>query len=100
MNSRQARIGRRGTCTVPISTATPRNDVEFAPHPNTTDRAWPGSFCEHDIHPFPSGMTPPAWTEVHNAIRSWVEIETSDGERRRFPPGVWCLSRTRQGVCT
>jgi Fic/DOC family len=44
-----------------------------APHPNATDRERPGSFREHDIHTFPGGMTPPSWTDVPNAIRTWVD---------------------------
>jgi Fic family protein len=46
---------------------------EVAPHPNATDRERPGSFREHDIHPFPGGMTPPPWPEVPHALRSWVD---------------------------
>lgn len=37
---------------------------EVAPHPDATDREGPGSFREHNIHPFPGGMKPPDWTEV------------------------------------
>jgi Fic family protein len=46
---------------------------DVAPHPNATDRERPGSFREHDIHPFPGGMTPPPWPDVPNAIRVWVD---------------------------
>ena len=35
---------------------TPTWDV--SPHPQATDRERPGSFREHDIQPFPDGMTP------------------------------------------
>lgn len=45
---------------------------EVAPHPNATEKEAPGSFREHDIAPFPSGMTPPSWTGVPAAIREWV----------------------------
>ena len=44
-----------------------------APHPNATDRERPGSFREHDIAPFPGGMTPPPWPEVPAAMRHWVD---------------------------
>lgn len=44
-----------------------------APHPNATDRERPGSFREHDIQPFPGGMTPPPWPDVPNAVRDWVD---------------------------
>lgn len=44
-----------------------------APHPNATHREGPGSFREHDIQPFAGGMTPPPWTDVPAAMRSWVD---------------------------
>lgn len=47
---------------------------DVAPHPNATTREAPGGFREHDIHPFPGGMTPPTWTEVPAAMRDWVRI--------------------------
>jgi hypothetical protein len=43
-----------------------------APHPHATDRERPGSFREHDIAPFPGGMTPPPWPDVPPEIRSWL----------------------------
>ncbi len=46
---------------------------DVAPHPNATDRERPGSFREHDIAPFPGGMTPPPWPEVPAAIRDWLD---------------------------
>lgn len=46
---------------------------DVAPHPNATDRERSGSFREHDIQPFPGGMTPPPWPEVPSAIRTWVD---------------------------
>ena len=45
---------------------------EVAPHPDATPREGPGSFREHDIQPFPGGMTPPSWTEVPGLINSWI----------------------------
>ena len=45
----------------------------IAPHPNATDRERPGSFREHDIQPFPGGMTPPSWPDVPAAVRDWVD---------------------------
>src|SRR5260370_37852349 len=32
---------------------------DVAPHPDATDRERPRSFREHDIRPFPGGVTPP-----------------------------------------
>jgi hypothetical protein len=49
---------------------TPAWDV--ATHPGATAREAPGSFREHDIHPFPSGMTPPSWVFVPPDIDSWL----------------------------
>lgn len=46
---------------------------DVAPHPNATAKERPGSFREHDIQPFPGGMTPPPWPDVPNAVRDWVD---------------------------
>ena len=43
-----------------------------APHPHASEKEGPGSFREHDIAPFPGGMTPPPWTEVPAALHDWV----------------------------
>lgn len=45
---------------------------EVAPHPNATEAEVPGSFREHDIEPFPSGMVPPSWVEVLAHITDWL----------------------------
>lgn len=37
----------------------------------------PGSYRRHDIHPFGSGMRPPAWTEVAVLMSDWVERASS-----------------------
>lgn len=44
-----------------------------APHPEATDEEKPGSFREHDIHPFPGGMVPPPWTGVAALMKDWVD---------------------------
>lgn len=36
---------------------------EVAPHPGAKEKETPGSFRQHDIHPFPGGMQPPSWPE-------------------------------------
>ncbi len=46
---------------------------EVAPHPAATPREGPGSFREHDIHPFPGGLTPPPWIDVPAQIHSWLQ---------------------------
>jgi hypothetical protein len=43
-----------------------------APHPDAADAERPGSFREHDIQPFPSGMQPPPWPEVPAMITDWL----------------------------
>ncbi|GLW54627.1 cell division protein Fic [Kitasatospora phosalacinea] len=43
-----------------------------APHPDAADREGPGSFREHDIHPFAEGMTPPKWPLVPAHVEQWV----------------------------
>lgn len=53
---------------------------EVAPHPDATDREAPGSFREHDIHPFGGGMKPPAWPEVPALVRDWVTEVANLGE--------------------
>jgi fido (protein-threonine AMPylation protein) len=52
-------------------TMTPVCDV--AAHPQATDREGPGSFREHEIQPFPQGMTPPPYPDVPAAITSWID---------------------------
>ena len=46
---------------------------EVAPHPHASERERPGSFREHNIQPFPDGMTPPDWPLVHAEITDWVD---------------------------
>lgn len=43
-----------------------------APHPHASEREAPGSFREHDIQPFPGGMSPPSWTDVPAAVSDWL----------------------------
>lgn len=45
-------------------------DVE--PHPEASAEEGPGSFRRHDIHPFPGGMTPPAWPLVDAEVEAWI----------------------------
>jgi Fic family protein len=43
-----------------------------APHPHATPAEKPGSWRQHDIEPFPEGMTPPPFPEVDHRIADWV----------------------------
>jgi fido (protein-threonine AMPylation protein) len=60
---------------------------DVAPHPQATGRERPGSFREHDIHPFPEGMTPPPWPEVSALLNGWVSAAQLlvEGEQTAFP---------------
>ncbi len=46
---------------------------DVAAHPEATDRERPGSFREHDIHPFSAGMKPPSWPLVPEQMQQWTE---------------------------
>ncbi len=52
-----------------------------APHPNATDTERPGSFREHDIQPFPSGMQPTPWPEVPAMITDWLSNAQRLGDK-------------------
>lgn len=45
---------------------------DVAPHPLATARERPGSFREHDIQPFPEGMSPPPWPQVPALVADWI----------------------------
>ena len=45
---------------------------DVTPHPQATEREQPGSFREHDIQPFPGGMTPPSWPLVPVEMDTWL----------------------------
>lgn len=46
---------------------------DIAPHAQATIHEQPGSFRQHDIQPFPSGMTPPTWPLIPAAMSDWLE---------------------------
>jgi Fic family protein len=45
---------------------------DVAPHAEAGDDERPGSFRRHDIHAFPGGMKPPAWTDVPMLVDDWL----------------------------
>lgn len=45
---------------------------DVAPHEDATSREAPGSFREHDIHPFGGGMKPPSHVYVGAHIETWI----------------------------
>jgi hypothetical protein len=65
---------------------------DVAPHPNATEREAPGNFREHEIAPYPGGMTPPSWTEMPAAMRDWTR---SLSARFRTPINRSKRSRSR-----
>jgi len=59
---------------------------QVAPHLEATDREAPGSFREHDIRPFPGGMTPVSWPLVSVEMGSWIEqVNKLDPAQLDFP---------------
>ena len=46
---------------------------DIAPHPAASSDEAPGSFRQHDIHPFPGGMTPPTHPLVPAGVTCWVD---------------------------
>ena len=58
---------------------------EVAPHPHATPAESPGSFRQHDIEPFPGGMTPPTWPTVPVEMRTWVNAANRLAEPRPTP---------------
>ncbi|MEO7422048.1 MAG: Fic family protein [Ornithinibacter sp.] len=43
-----------------------------APHPHASHAETPGNWRQHDIQPFPDGMTPPPFPEIHHQMTDWV----------------------------
>ncbi len=59
---------------------------DVAPHPQATAREQPGAFREHDVQPFPGGMTPPSWPLVQAAVDTWVQDANAlEPRSERFP---------------
>jgi len=46
---------------------------DAAPHPDATRRDGLGAFREHDIHPFPGGMTPVSWPLIAGDMATWLD---------------------------
>jgi Fic family protein len=46
---------------------------EVTPHPDADPEEGPGNFRQHDIHPFPGGMTPPTHPLVRAGVSSWAD---------------------------
>ena len=65
---------------------------DVSPHPQATDHERPGSFREHDIAPFPGGMTPPPWPEVPALVATWLvdatRLGTVEGDPLMLPEAI------------
>jgi len=60
-----------------------------APHPDATDRETPGNFREHDIRPFPGGMTPVSCPLVFSEMDTWIEeVNRLDAASLSFPESL------------
>ena len=65
---------------------------EVAPHPEATNRERPGAYREHEIKPFPGGMTPPSWPLVPGEMTTWAEKANSlDPNSATFPEQLAAL---------
>lgn len=66
---------------------------DVSPHPHATDRERPGAFREHDIEPFPGGMTPPPWPDVPASIATWIAdaARLGDGGAVMLPEALAAL---------
>ena len=59
---------------------------QVAPHPSATPREAPGSFREHEIRPFPGGMTPVSWPLVPGETTTWIaRVNALDVTGAMFP---------------
>lgn len=62
------------------------------PHPDATDREGPGQFREHEIHPFPGGMTPVSWPLVAAEVDAWVaDVNRVEPRTPDFPDALATL---------
>ena len=62
---------------------------QVAPHPDATPREAPGSFREHDLHPFSGGMVPVSWPLVSAEMNTWVGSANSlDATHPAFPEAL------------
>lgn len=62
---------------------------EVAPHPQATDRESPGSYREHEIHPFQGGMEPVSWPLVPSELTEWAALVNSlDRTSVQFPEAL------------
>lgn len=60
------------------------------PHPDAGPDEGPGAFRRHEIHPFPSGMTPPPWVDIERGlVTDWVQsVNQLRAREAAFPEDV------------
>ena len=59
---------------------------EVAPHPNATRAERPGNYREHEIHPFPEGMTPVSSPLIGAEMTAWAQqVNALDPAEVHFP---------------
>lgn len=62
---------------------------DIAPPQDATDREAPGNFREHEITPFPGGMTPPSWVMVDGEVRTWIDdVNALEARSPDFPDRI------------
>jgi fido (protein-threonine AMPylation protein) len=66
-----------------------------SPPAEATEREMPGSFREHDIERFPSGMKPPPWTDVAPQVDAWLAAANGIKARTEDFPEVVAASHSR-----
>jgi len=65
---------------------------DVAPHPEASGREAPGSFREHEIRPFPGGMTPVSWVLVPAEVDTWIsELNSLEPRSSMFPEKIAAL---------
>ena len=65
---------------------------DVAPHPDATEREAPGSFREHEIRPFPGGMSPVSWVLVPAEVDAWIhELNDLEPRSSMFPETIAAL---------
>ena len=59
---------------------------QVSPHSSATSREAPGNFREHEIHPFPDGMTPVSWPFIPGEMTTWVDrVNALEATDTMFP---------------
>lgn len=72
---------------------------DVSPHPPAGEREHLGSFREHDIQPFPEGMTPSGWPLVPAEVDTWIQrANTLEARTEAFPEDLADLHATFERI--